>query len=124
MSASWHSAAYRASASAFTSIAYGDGRLVGDRVRGAPLGEPRAELAVLGQALPQPVEPSVTVSPSAASASGLAPLSTLMPGMIPLPASTFGNGTPSLEDWRIVSSNRITPLMNSSTPSVVKRRSR
>jgi hypothetical protein len=47
-----------------------------------------------------------------------------MPGMMPLSASTFGNGTPSLVDWRIVSSKRITPLTNSSTPSVVKRRSR
>ena len=34
------------------------------------------------------------------------------------------DGTPSLVDWRIVSSNMITPLMNSSTPSVVKSRSR
>src|SRR5919106_1479388 len=72
----------------------------------------------------RPSSPSVTVSPSAARASCLAPLSTLMPGMIPLLASSFGNGTPSLVDWRMVSSNRITPLMNSSTPSVVKRRSR
>ena len=66
----------------------------------------------------------MTVSPSAASANGLAPLSTLMPGMMPLPASAFGNGTPSLVAWRIVSSDRITLPMNSSTPSVVKRRSR
>ena len=63
------------------------------------------------------------VSPSA-SASGFAPLSTLMPGMIPFDASSFGNGVPSALDWRIVSSNRITPLMNSSTPSVVNSSSR
>ena len=50
------------------------------------------------------------VSPGA-SASGFAPLSTLMPGMIPWRASTCGNGVPSAADWRIVSSKRITPLM-------------
>ena len=45
------------------------------------------------------------------SASGFAPLSTLMPGMIPLLSSSFGNGVPSADDWRMVSSKRITPLM-------------
>jgi hypothetical protein len=44
--------------------------------------------------------------------------------MIPLPSSSCGNGVPSAELWRIVSSKRITPLMNSSAPSVVKSRSR
>jgi hypothetical protein len=44
--------------------------------------------------------------------------------MIPLPASSFENGVPSALDWRIVSSKRITPLMWSSMPAVVKRRSR
>ena len=51
----------------------------------------------------RPSRPSVTVSPSA-PASGLAPLSTLMPGMTPASSSTFVKGTPSLPDWRIVSS--------------------
>jgi hypothetical protein len=47
-----------------------------------------------------------------------------MPGMIPLEASSSGNGVPSEAFWRIVSSNRITALMNSSTPGVVNRISR
>ena len=51
-----------------------------------------------------------------ASASGFAPRSTLIPGITPSPASSAGNGVPSPADWRIVSSNRITPLMNSSAP--------
>ena len=41
-----------------------------------------------------PSSPSVTVSPSA-SASGFAPLSTLIPGMTPLLSSSAGNGVPS-----------------------------
>ncbi len=65
----------------------------------------------------------MTVS-SSASASGFAPLSTLIPGMIPLEASSSGKGVPSRADCRIVSSKRMTPLTYSSTPSVVKRRSR
>src|SRR5438034_10456820 len=44
--------------------------------------------------------------------------------MIPRLSSSLGNGVPSAEAWRIVSSKRITPLMCSSAPSVVKRRSR
>ena len=63
------------------------------------------------------------VSPDA-SASGFAPLSTLIPGMTPFDSSSFGNGVPSGADWRIVSSKRITPLMYSSAPSVVNSRSR
>ena len=63
------------------------------------------------------------VSPSA-SASGLAPWSTLIPGMIPFDSSSFGNGVPSAALWRIVSSYRITPLMYSSAPSVVNSSSR
>ncbi len=71
----------------------------------------------------RPSRPSVTVS-SSASASGFAPLSTLIPGMTPLDSSSFGNGVPSAELCRIVSSKRMTPLMYSSAPSVVKSRSR
>jgi hypothetical protein len=44
--------------------------------------------------------------------------------MIPLLSSSFGNGVPSADACLIVSSYRITPLMNSSAPSVRKRRSR
>ena len=65
----------------------------------------------------------MTVSPSA-PASGLAPLSTLIPGMIPRLFRSSGNGVPSEALWRIVSSKRITPLMCSSLPSVVKSISR
>ena len=63
------------------------------------------------------------VSPSA-RASGFAPLSTLIPGMTPLLSRSAGNGVPSAELWRIVSSKRITPLMWSSAPGVVKSMSR
>ncbi len=70
-----------------------------------------------------PSRPSVTVSPSA-SASGFAPMSTLMPGMIPFAVSTSRSGVPSAAFWRSVSSKRMTPLTNSSAPSVRKRNSR
>ncbi len=63
------------------------------------------------------------VSPFA-SASAFAPLSTLIPGMIPFDMSNSGNGVPSDADCRIVSSKRITPLMYSSTPGVVNNISR
>ena len=48
----------------------------------------------------------------------------IIPGMMPRLSKSFGKGVPSAELCRIVSSNRITPLMNSSTPGVVKSRSR
>src|SRR5665647_2107336 len=44
--------------------------------------------------------------------------------MTPFDSSSFGNGVPSSAFWRIVSSKRITPLMYSSAPGVVKSRSR
>ena len=44
--------------------------------------------------------------------------------MIPLAASSCGNGVPSAELCLIVSSNRMTPLMNSSIPGAVKSSSR
>ena len=43
---------------------------------------------------------------------------------MPAFASTVGNGVPSLACCRMVSSKRMTPLMNSATPSVVKSISR
>ena len=58
----------------------------------------------------RPSRPSVTVSPGA-PARGFAPLSTLMPGMTPFSLSSFTKGLPSAVLCRIVSSNRITPLM-------------
>ncbi len=51
----------------------------------------------------RPSRPSVTFSPGALARS-VAPMSTLIPGMTPLLSSRFGNGVPSSEDWRIVSS--------------------
>ena len=50
-----------------------------------------------------PSRPSVIFSPGACARS-LAPLSTLIPGMIPCCSSSFGNGVPSCDDCRIVSS--------------------
>jgi hypothetical protein len=47
-----------------------------------------------------------------------------MPGMIPCRERTSGKEVPSFFFWRIVSSKRMTPLMNSETPRVVKRSSR
>ncbi len=44
-------------------------------------------------------------------ASGLAPVSTLMPGITPMSSSSFGISEPLEAVWRSVSSNRITPLM-------------
>jgi hypothetical protein len=64
------------------------------------------------------------ITSSGANGSGFVPLSTLIPGMIPLSASSFASGVPSLAFWRIVSSKRITPLMNSSHPFAVKSISR
>ena len=71
----------------------------------------------------RPSSPSVTVSPGA-PASGFAPVSTLIPGMIPRPARRSANLVPSADDWRSVSSKRMTPLTNSSRSGVVKSMSR
>jgi hypothetical protein len=48
----------------------------------------------------------------------------LIPGITPLLSRSSGKGVPSTELWRIVSSKRMTPLMCSSAPAVVKSRSR
>src|SRR5512141_614131 len=70
-----------------------------------------------------PSSPSVIFSPGN-PISAFAPSSTLILGTIPCRSSTFVYGVPSAERCRIVSSYRITPLMNSETPGVVNRRSR
>jgi len=44
--------------------------------------------------------------------------------MIPFPESSFGKVVPSAAACRIVSSKRITPLMNFSAPAVANRISR
>jgi len=78
-------------------------QVIADRDHGAPLREPRAELPVLREALAQAVEALghlLLLSP----ARGLAPVSTLIPGMMPSLARASGTGEPSLASWRIVSS--------------------
>ena len=65
-----------------------------DRVRRAPLREARAELAVLLEPPAQAVE-TLGDRLASASASGFAPWSTLIPGMMPFDSSSFGNGVPS-----------------------------
>ena len=52
----------------------------------------------------------MTVSPGE-SGSGLAPASTLMPGIAPVSAMILTSGVPSFAAWRMVSSKRITPEM-------------
>ena len=67
--------------------------------------------------------PSVIVSPGK-PASGFAPLSTLIPARMPWLLSASGNGMPAAVFWRIVSSNKIAPLIKSPSPGVVKSISR
>jgi len=64
----------------------------------------------------------VTLSPG--KARGIVPLSILMPGITSWPARISQDAVPSEACWRMVSSKRITPLMNSPIPAVVKRISR
>src|SRR5437773_3214061 len=70
-----------------------------------------------------PSRPSVTFSPGK-FAIALAPLSTLIPGMIPCSSSASTKVRPSRVFCRIVSSKRITPLINSPDPAVVNKISR
>ena len=70
-----------------------------------------------------PSRPSVIFSPGK-FAIPLAPLSTLIPGMIPCSSNAFTKVRPSRVFCRIVSSKRITPLINSPAPFVVNRTSR
>src|SRR4051812_25072711 len=71
--------------------------------------------------LASPSNPSLTFSPLGASGRSTRPLSTLMPGMMPFFCRYSGNGVPSLAFCRAVSSNRITPGRDCSTPGVLKR---
>ena len=70
-----------------------------------------------------PSRPSVIFSPGK-FAIAFAPLSTLIPGMIPCSSNAFTKVRPSRVFCRIVSSKRITPLMNSPAPVVVNKISR
>jgi hypothetical protein len=66
----------------------------------------------------RPSRPSVTVS-CAWPASGFAPVSTLMPGMMPAPVSAETKDAPVLVFWRMVSSKRIAPLMHAPRPGAL-----
>src|SRR5215475_9601204 len=70
-----------------------------------------------------PSKPSVILS-TGKFAMALAPLSTLIPGTIRCWSSTSTKLRPSRDFCRMVSSNRITPLMNSPAPLVVNKISR
>ena len=65
----------------------------------------------------------MTVSPGY-PAKGLAPVSTLIPGIIPCWLKYAGKGTPPLVFCRSVSSYKITPLIYSLAPGVVNSISR
>ena len=121
--ASWQSAAYRASVCAFTSMQYALGRVSVMVYVARHLANRAPSEWYSARRSRRPSRPSVTVSPSA-SASGLAPRSTLMPGMMPWSSRIFTSGVPSVAFWRMVSSKRITPLMKSAAPFVVKSISR
>ena len=73
--------------------------------------------------LRSPSRPSVIFSPGK-FAIGFAPLSTLMPGMIPCCSNASTKVRSSRVFCRIVSSKSITPLINSPTPAVVNKISR
>jgi hypothetical protein len=66
----------------------------------------------------RPSSPSVTVSPGR-PASGLVPVSTLMPGSIPASARARGKVAPPDTRCRNVSSQRITPLTPPDSSGVV-----
>ena len=118
MSASWHSAAYRAIACMFATIAKSVGRSPPTSI-GARHFANRAPIAPYSARRSRnPSRPSVTVSPGN-PARGFAPVSTLIPGIDPASRITSTKVRPSSADWRIVSSNRITPLMCSPNPGVV-----
>jgi hypothetical protein len=83
----------------------------------APLRKPRTKRSR------NPSSPSVIFSPGK-FAIAFAPLSTLIPGTIPCCSSTSTKLRPSWVFCRIVSSKRITPLINSPAPFVVNKSSR
>src|SRR6266566_3176572 len=89
----------------------------------APFGKARSNCRYSASRLRSPSRPSVIFSPGK-FAIGFAPLSTLMPGMIPCCFNASTKVRSSRVFCRIVSSNRITPLINSPTPAVVNKISR
>ena len=121
--ASWLNAAKSASARAFTSMHVRVGRCSPIAITARHLVNRAPNSRYSMSRSRRPSSPSVIFSPAKA-ARGVVCLSTLMPGMTPCFASTSAMGLPSVVCWRIVSSNRIAPLMHSPSPGVVKSISR
>ncbi len=101
--ASWQSAAYRASACAFALMHARVGMPEPMVITARHFAKRAPRLAYSFSRSRRPSRPSVTFSPGN-PASAFAPVSTLMPGMMPRSARSFGNGTPFRLDCRMVSS--------------------
>src|SRR5262245_56131437 len=120
---SWQSAAYRASAWALASrqvlcrnsLADGDDR--------TPFGELGTEILIFLNASPKSVEP-LGYNFTGKARNIYRPFIHFDAGHDALFESSWGNGVPSKAAVRMVSSKRITPLMASSMPLVVKSMSR
>ena len=110
--ASWQSAAYLAMAWAFARMqpSVGSPFASSTPITARHLANRAPSSRYSARRLPRPSSPSVTFSPGN-SARSFAPASTLMPGMIPCFSSTSVNRVPSAVACRMVSSNRMTPLM-------------
>ncbi len=117
--ASWARAAYLARACALASRQVVVGRPSPIRITARHLANRAPSAAYSASRSRSPSSPSVTTS-SGKPASGLVPPSTLMPGRMPWRCNRSGIGVPSSVRCRIVSSKRITPLMNRDSPSVSK----
>ena len=90
---------------------------------GAPLGKARTELKIFLKAIAQAVQVFCNLFPGMAS-QFLGARATLMPGVIPASIRTLTKGVPSLFCWRMVSSKRIAPPIDSPNPGVVTINSR
>ena len=121
--ASWLNAANSASARALASRQVAVGRpspmtiTARHLVKRAPSSRYAASLSR------SPSSPWVVFSPAKAG-NAIVPWSTLIPGMTPCRARISGMGAPPPVFWRIVSSNRIAPLMNSPKAGAVNNNSR
>ena len=121
--ASWARAAYRASACALASMQAAVGVSGPIRMTARHLANRAPRAAYSTSRSRSPSSPCVTTS-SGDPASGVVPRSTLMPGTIPARLRTSAKGVPSWAVWRMVSSNRMTPLTWSASPGEVRRSSR
>ena len=118
--ASWLSAAKRASRWALVARPVAVCRLTANTARHLVKRAPSRRYSASRSGSPS--RPSVIFSPGKPGR-GTVPWSTLMPGTIPRRARNFGIETP-LISWRMVSSNRITPLMDRFRPGAVNSSSR